>query len=73
MFMNQETIAFIVALILGVIMIIHPTFVLFKPSRRGKWLHNMIGDKNWTTFIRVFGAVLSIASIIFIATDLGLL
>ena len=56
--MENETIAYIIGIVVGLLMLAKPTFILFRPSRKGRWLYNLIGEKNWNIFIRAFGILL---------------
>ncbi len=57
--MANETVVFVIGIVVGLLMLVYPTFALFRPSRKGQWLYNMIGEKNWNVFIRVLGALLA--------------
>ncbi len=68
--MDNQTAAFIIVIIVGLLMAVYPNFVLFKPSRKGQWIYNLIGEKNWTLLIRAFGIMFAIISVFFIASGL---
>ena len=60
----DEIIVFVIASLVGVSMVLKPDFVLFRPSRKGNWLANLLGEKNWLMFIRIFGAIIAVFSAI---------
>ena len=68
--MVNETVVFTIGIVVGLIMLVYPTFTLFRPSRKGQWLYNLIGEKKWTLLIRAIGVLLAILSVFVIASGL---
>lgn len=68
--MENETVAFMIGIVVGLLMLAYPTFILFRPSRKGRWVYNLIGEKNWNIFIRAFGILLAGFSGFFVASAL---
>lgn len=62
----NEIFAFVIGILVGVVMVVKPNFVLFRPSRRGKWIAKLIGENNWPQLIRIIGVLLVLSSGIFL-------